>query len=495
MILFSFINDEIIFIDLTLLTPFGKILKIESKGEKMKDNVRFMRFSFAPGVLLATALLLGCSAGIGAFKPMGESPKLLGVPKQVKAHYFFDRTASMRGFTAKGDDAAFVNAIPSIWRSVEDAFSNVPQKEEHFYEYGETDTHEFSGATAQNTVKKELLQSTFYGGIPKGAGGIRAKIKDNGGQPITAVTDYVNDLSAQPENAGSLYVVVTDFYEQNREDPFTRFYREAFLRGDSAAIFAIESPYDGTIYSVSMVEEKPIRVKDGISTFFLCIQGDSALVSPYCAALAKELKKNSIKFNYSCFMMKAGDRTTPKVQKPVPASRLEFAQSSNAANFDINSVKPPVYRLIRDNSRYVASLNFSNLSDDFTFAPQYSIYSFNAQSDRWQEATASINIKLQPNKARTALNFFAETDNRELKKGYYKIDYKIVGTAKTSPQWVKNLNAADIHALEDSVSAGKDEQIRVKVLQFANKYEKIAEAYNKIDSRSMYQGEVYLVKK
>jgi hypothetical protein len=104
----------------------------------------------------------------------------------------------------------------------------------------------------------------------------------------------------EPDGA---YIVVTDLYEQNRENPFFFFFRDAFSRGLSGAFFMVESSFAGNIHSVSVVnEEKSIVVRDGIAAFFICIIGDSDIVYSYSVALAKEFE-NKTNFNGAVFMV------------------------------------------------------------------------------------------------------------------------------------------------------------------------------------------------
>jgi hypothetical protein len=88
-----------------------------------------------------------------------------------------------------------------------------------------------------------------------------------------------------------------------------------------------------------------------------------------------------------------------------------------------------------------------------------------------------------------------ETKNKSLGTGYYKINYKIVPSAKTTPGWVANLDAPDIHALEESAKESAASGTGVKVLQVKNVYEKIAEAFNNVTSKTMYANELYLIKR
>jgi hypothetical protein len=79
-----------------------------------------------------------------------------------------------------------------------------------------------------------------------------------------------------------------------------------------------------------------------------------------------------------------------------------------------------------------------------------------------------------------------------MKKGWYKIGYRIISEATPEPGWVSTLNTGDIKDLEESA---KEKGGHVKVLGLKYVYEKIAGAYNNVRSRNNYSNELYLLKR
>jgi hypothetical protein len=205
------------------------------------------------------------SCGVGPLRIKDQPEEQGGAAPTMRVNYFFDRTESMRGFTRSGDDAAYVKTLPLLWQAAEIAF---PLREEHFFEYGATSTNEFKDG-AQSSVKRDVLRGDFYNSEVRSEA--RTEVKKNGGQPFTSVAEYIKT----PGIDNGISIIVTDLYEQNREDPFSSFFREAFARGHSGAFFAVESSFQGEVHSVSRinVEEKSITVNSGKSTFFICIAG------------------------------------------------------------------------------------------------------------------------------------------------------------------------------------------------------------------------------
>lgn len=450
-----------------------------------------------------------------------EAPVKRTNVETARLHLFFDKTESMQGFTAKGDDSHYVQTLPLLWQIGNDAFTASTAR---FFDYGESYTNEFKSTDAVKYVKTEVLRRGFYGSPI--TGGVREKVKDNGGQPFLAVADYIGTLN----EPGSVYIVVTDLYEQNRENPFSLFFRDAFSRGLSGALFAIESTFSGKINSFSYVNnvEKFIPVRDGISTFFICIVGDSDIVYEYSAALAKELSDKKISFHDAVFMVNAPREAKPHHSDPVIApDARRYGKKENAlrrvnlrpqvVNI-INQTSPDSiesYQILTDiGSRWAAGLPLKINTDNFKYKVESSLFYFDGKRVKTEgnepspssfvgKANSTVtSTKLMPisnidsdsipeNTDIFPLYLVIETDNRVMEKGWYRIKYDIVPEAILKPSWVLDLNAENIGDLDQSA---KDASGHVKVLELANVYEKIADAYNK-QARIIYSDEIYLVKK
>ncbi|GMO52811.1 MAG: hypothetical protein Pg6C_19080 [Treponemataceae bacterium] len=453
---------------------------------------------------------------------MGRQTARIPFRSRRNCTFFFDRTASMRGFTANGDASEYITALPVLWTAADVTFPNL---DAHFYEYGETYTNEFKSLEAISVIKKELLLGEFYGGVQK-TGGIRTQIKLNGGQPFTSIAAYTKTLDGQD----ALFVIVTDLYEQNLSDPFSSFYRDAFARGLSGAFFAVESSFSGTINSVSRVdvEGKSVPVRNGgRSTFFICIAGDSAVVSAYCAALAKEMSAQKLFFDSAVFITKpdgkqplffAGDPAlggTGVFQKPENAvRRVNILPQQITVLDDAQPSQYESYQIRNDYSRWSAGLFIPTANvnpQSFAYKAAFALsHSEGASGKRGEQkeparfagisgiANITAKVTLLSEIPETAgadsaypLYFTVETKNRNLAKGWHKVEYEVVPEAIPNPGWISELNAGTISALEESAADGG----RVKTLQLAIVYERIADAYNKTKSRGIYKDELYIVKK
>jgi len=430
----------------------------------------------------------------------------------------------MQGFTSGGDDSPYVQTLRSLWEVGNTAFSDSTAR---FFDFGESYTNEFKSTEAVKYVKTEVFKRGFYGYSSNPTGGVRDKVKDNGGQPFSAVADHIRTLN----EPGSVYIVVTDLYEQNKENPFSLFFRDAFSRGLSGTLFAVESTFSGRINSFSYVNnvEKYIQVRDGISTFFIFIVGDSDIVYTYSAALAKELIDRKINFNNTVFMVNAPQEKKPYHDDPVMAPNARrYGKKENALK--LMNMRPHVVNitnqtsldhieayqiLTKIGSRWVAGLPIKNINlENFKYKAESSLFYFDGKRAKTEgnepspsafvgKANSTVvstklmtisnidNDSIPENVVIFPLYLVIETDNRVMEKGWYRIKYDIVPEAILKPGWVLDLNAENIGDLEQSAKATSG---HVKVLELANVYEKIADAYNK-HTRIIYSDEIYLVKK
>jgi len=459
-----------------------------------------------------------------------EAPEEGHRAETAKLHFFFDRTESLEGFTAKGDASQYVKTLPLLWQIGDNSFAASTAR---FFEFGENFTKEFADRPeATRLVKTEVLKKGFYGFNPpnRDLDRIREPVKNNNNLPFTAVSDYIwkeledNQYKRKPGNA---YIIVTDFYEQDRENPFSRFFRDAFSRGLSGSLFAVESTFSGKINSFSYVNpDDSIQVPDGISTFFIFIVGDSDIVYTYSAALDKELNDKKINFHNAVFMVDAQHQAKPHHGDPVmvPDAR-RYGKNENALRLVnlrpqevsfINHASPDrieAYQILtKIGSRWAAGLPLKNINpDNFKYKAEPSFFYFDGKRTKTEGNNgassftgianftgASANLipfsdidkeSIPENAGNFPFYLLIQTKNQEIKKGWYSIKYNILSEAVQRPVWVSELNAGDIPALKQSVSDG-----RVKVLELTNVYEKIADAYNS-QARIIYSDKIYLVKK
>jgi hypothetical protein len=449
----------------------------------------------------------------------------------VRLHLFFDKTESMRGFTAKGDDSQYVQTLPLLWQIGLNAFA---ASEARFFDYGEQLTNEFTGTPEEvrDRVRKRVLKPEFYPGNTQTGDDGRVKIWENNRLPFSGIAKFIWKLDDEyDKKPGSIYIVVTDLYEQNMERPFSKFFSDAFTRGLSGALFAVESTFSGVINSVSYVNNDTVNipVRDGISTFFICIVGDSDIVYAYSAELSKELSNKKINFHDAVFVVNAPQEVKPHHGEPIMATNARnYGKSENAlrllnlrsqAVYIINQTSTDrieSYQVLTDvGSRWAAGLPLKNINtDNFKYKAESSLYYFNGEKAKTEgnkpvpspfvgKANSTIasakvvnnsnidNGSIQENGEIFPVYILIETDNEAMEKGWYRIKYDIVPEAIQRPDWVSGLNAENVGTLQESASVAGG---RVKVLELANVYEKIADAYNK-QTRSIFSDEIYLVKK
>jgi hypothetical protein len=446
-----------------------------------------------------------------------EAPPGEALTETARFYYFFDKTDSMRGFTEKGDESHYVQTLPLLWQAANAGFAASSAR---FFEYGTRYTNEYRSPESIAYVKNELLRPRFYGDSAA-TGGIR--VRENGGQPFSAVADYIGTLN----EPGSAYIVVTDLYEQNRENPFFLFFRDAFSRGLSGAFFAVESSFTGNVHSVSRVNEgKSVPVRDSIATFFLCIVGDSNIVYSYSAALAKEFE-DKINFNSAVFLADSvQDPALYHGESVMAGSARRFDRKENAFRqvnlrpeeiFIINQSSSPPYApesyqlLTKTGSRWTAGLALKNINPlSFKYKTEFSLSYFDGKTTGSQEPSRFIGKSnstdvdarifhiseidedgLASVNSDYPLYLKIETKNRIMEKGWYKISYRIVPEAIPEPEWISALNARDINELEESA---RERGGHIKVLHLADVYEKIAGTYN-ARPRNSYSNELYLLKR
>jgi hypothetical protein len=410
--------------------------------------------------------------------------------------YFFDRTESMKGFTADGGEAGYGKALRALW-GVKPSGA-----EEEFYEYGELGIAQYDKAGAANRVKGRVLRPEFYGlessfwARPNlKSDSERTKIAETrDGGPLYGVLNFLGAL--EPDG---LYVFVTDLYEQQNygAHPVQSLFSGIFEAGLAGALFAVESTFKGVVHSVSSTDDKAsIQVPNGAATFFICIAGGNAEVFEFTMAFANDLKANDINYHSSVFLTRPVGAIEPRISNPRPGNNREFSDAKNALvsmNIDRENTRAQAYRLLMfDSSRWVAGLPLPHINfDNFSYSSNFSLFYDDGKRDKkndnagvWGPAdSGNITAKSQRGSRNNPLFFIVETKNKSLSAGHYKLDYEIIPEAKPAPDWVRNLNAPDISALRESARSGAENGGGIKVLELLNVYRKIAEAYNKTNPR------------
>jgi hypothetical protein len=499
-----------------------------------------------------------------------------GPPSPVKqVRYFFDRTESMQGFTQNDqfkvdaigrmvvpghvEESTYTKAIESVWTVGGQLWAS--QAESLYYEFGGLVICEIPFSPV---VLNELRKPQFYGynKYSYGPGTNRqvvysVKNSDGEGQPFGSVADYIRDsVYTAPEiTQNCLNIVITDLYENNKAHLyFHQLFQDAFERGMSGAIFAVTSSFNGNINDVSgSNNQKNIPVKNGSSTFFIFIVGDTGSVQAYSEGLARDFEiKGMMKgtdFELSLFINDALYQGKPYLLLP---SGQEFTRREtvfNSGDYKYKKVNlrkttllswaerdtPPksgedeersvkyvlqrsdaeAYLTIGDSgSRYIAALPVEKGDiTEFEYSVDVRVEYFDGGKNTRGEPSAfepyarpvgtivTAAVDVAPDELEASVDaevgtdylyLLIETKNKNLIQGYYKIGYTVRSHGKI-PAWVYDRSASDIEELEASVAAGG----QIKVLHLTTIYGYIKEAFNKIRNANneVYSGVLYLVRK
>jgi hypothetical protein len=354
-------------------------------------------------------------------------------------------------------------------------------------------------------VRDNIQKRSFYGRLNEG----QIVQSNNGRQVFESMAKYI---AAQPSE-DALFVAVTDLYEQNREDNcFSTLFSDAFKRGLSGALIAVESRFNGTIENISINSTQRIKV-DGISTFFIFIIGQRDVLKKYCEALLETVEFKQVNSEYVLFLTDDG---RPSAEIPwTPAtknanSERTFEKIGYGNNINL---KDDIYRLFTWNgntavqadssktesfrllgsfrSQYVGGISVDYADTrSFSFEPSYTVgYSngergeqgaftvFETLSDREKtDFTLTVidgNEVSGMNTSHYPLAVVIETNNNSLDKGCYQINYEIFKKAIV-PRWVRERSADNLNELEESNRTNT----LVKILRLESIYRYIAEAYN-----------------
>jgi len=479
--------------------------------------------------LLLTAFLLVTCDKNGSKKTQGNGQKPVrsgyyieepsrgnaaGSPAAIipQIYYFFDRTISMQGYVSK-NNTEYIRIIPQLWMAAETIW---PETKASFYKFGEGDIRRLSRESIRDNVRRRDFYNT------PGDGTTVFKTDDN--QVFANAAKYIASMSSPDK----LFIVVTDLYEQNREDNcFSTLFRNAFERGMSGAIIAIQSGFNGTIENISNnPNAKPIKVPDGISTFFIFIIGQRDILLKYYGAFSADTDFRSLKSEKTLFLLGDGSVPselpwTPSIRKANSDKMFEKIANNNNINLKenilklftvkgntVDPMKVESFRLIGNvRSRYVGGLPVKNIDfNSFNFESSYTVEY--CSGDKNTEGNLSVfevrekekaNFFITPANGRTVndmdtgrypLAVVINTKNNSLNKGCYRINYEVFQRAKI-PQWVTDRNAET----EDELRESNKPDTAVKILRLESIYKYIAEVYNKQHEWGrVYSDSLYLEK-
>jgi len=453
-----------------------------------------------------------------------EEPSYKDSPKESNAaipdiYYFFDRTLSMRGFVTE-NNTSYSTIIPQLW-SVAESTKLWPQSatSASFYEFGEGEVKKISRQFARDNIQRR----SFYG---QGSHNGQIVQTNNNRQVFETLSKYI---SSRPfEN--SLFITVTDLYEQNREDNcFSVLFSDAFKRGLSGALIAVESRFNGTVENIAINSAPNIKV-NGISTFFVFIIGHQETVKKYCDALFQTVEFQQAKPEHVLYLINNDSRPahipwTPDIKNANSERIFERTGYNNNVNLkndilrlftwndnDLKKVDPlkvESFRLLGNNrSQYVGGILIDYIDTKaFNYEPSYNVgYS---QGEKVEQGVFTVFETLNDNKkANFTVNVvdgnevsgmdinlypiavIVETKNNFLEKGCYQINYEIYQKAIV-PQWVIERSAGSLTELEES---NRPDNL-IKILRLESIYRYITEAYNhQPEWGKIYASSLYLEK-
>jgi hypothetical protein len=452
-----------------------------------------------------------------------EEPSHEDSPKDVNAaipriYYFFDRTLSMQGFVAE-DYTPYSTIIPQLWNVAESTqLWSQSAADASFYEFGEGDVRKLS----RQFVRDNIQRKTFYGNPHEG----QIVHWNNSRQVFETAAKYI---AAQPAG-DSLFIAVTDLYEQNREDNcFSVLFSDAFKRGLSGALIAVESRFNGTIENISINSAPNIEV-DGISTFFIFIAGQRDILKKYCEALLQTVEFKQVKSEYVLFLIDNDSRSakipwTPDIKNANSERTFERIGYNNNVNLKddisrlftwngdasapVDALKVESFRLLGNvRSQYIGGISVDYADTKaFSFEPSYTAgYS---KGERVEQGAFTTFDTLNDNEkakftltivdgnevsgmdaSRYPLAIAVGTKNDSLDKGCYQIRYEIFQKAIV-PRWVIERSAGNLSELEESNRPNTP----VKILRLESIYRYIAEAYNyRPEWGKIYANSLYLEK-
>jgi len=470
-------------------------------------------------IILPILLFITCDGGgSNMARYYIEEPSYITFDESLPAKipqifYFFDRTTSMQGF-ASTQNSEYSNIIPQLWMVAESS-SLWPESEASasFLTFSEGDIRSVTRGYVRDNIRLNGFYGNSYG----------TRVFSTGSRQVfAAAAGYISERFSED----NLFVLITDLYEQNREDNcFSVLFRNAFENGMSGAVIAVQSRYNGFIENISNEIGINIRV-DGASTFFIFIIGKRDTLVKYCEGLFATPDFQRLKSEKVLFLLGDESKFTELPWTPVirnANSEKVFERFLNGYNINLrddipklltaqgNAVDPlkaESFRLIGNfKSQYIGGLPVQNIdSGSFEIASSFTVrYNggdkipsgelsvFELINDN-EKVNFSVNV-IDGSEAdgmdftRYPFAVIINTKNDSLKKGCYHVNYEIFQRAKI-PQWVTEMNADTITELDQSKSGPV-----IKILRLESIYRYIAQAYNnRSEWGRIYANSVYFEK-
>jgi hypothetical protein len=516
--------------------------------------------------------LTACSRGI-VFLP-DPSPKSLEPEpeKPVNIHYFFKRNESMGGFVNQNKETSYMKSLHAIYQIGDEIARPKPGSNTFLYEYGAISIDSLPekppDITKASYVRRMIRNENPYRNKEEntryykyGAQKERVKVEDSGGQPFEAVSKFIlNKLYKRDTDAGKngLYIIISNLLEQGRNTPvFHSFYDQAFRKGLSGALFAINSEFSGPVFRFSLgktdEQEEAIRSNfNGSATFFIIIVGNRNEVSLYTRELSQNLKWNEVPHNKVVFLIDPeethvrtiGSKTITSRERyewivdpeapAVPTEKRKYRKYNEKDRYSlinltesanrklglfrwqgdgVNKVEAGVraYRLDTNlGSRYVAGLQADDLDNEcYTYQGKLAVKYSTGIKPKPQTKNTAVFEEIKDLSGLFDYNTFYDvpgevaklmgdcpvffsitTANRELKKGFYQVQYDITPEPVVMPYWIKDRHVGS----EPKLLEEMDKEKIVKVENLMPIYQGIIDAYKGTRDREKYTVDFYLVK-
>jgi hypothetical protein len=459
----------------------------------------------------------------------------------VFLHYFLDATESMGGFTTKGENSTYVQALDFIWKTGNHFWKDTGDS--RFYQCWISSIYQTSEEVWRSEAKTNRITSNnmrYYG-----TGILQNRVWNTNVRkgPFGSVIDYIEVLNSRNSNTDykCLYVVISDMHEQGREyDVFSSFFRMAYKYNQSGAFFAVNSEFEGISYRANVLgEDIPVDLIDGESTFFIFIAGSRNEVFLYSERLAQDFQKEGVVFNHVIFIPNSDLNKTaswtpenfemtseieneftlfnciPFTYRRIPLMLYQWEHNTNIGGYDavqLNNELMNIYKLEQhDIAQYFAGLPIQVYQKDhydyFDYKVELSILQYLNLKDTPVPGQSSESIDITgksffmprsvlaikaPNELRNnnyPLYITIAIDNKNISPGFYHVNYKIIRIAKV-PDWVTQKSVSSIVDFENSINTEKI----IKIIGFDNIYRNIIEEYNQSISGSIYSGDVYFIK-
>jgi hypothetical protein len=458
--------------------------------------------------------------------PEASYSNVAAADNPVYIRYFFDRTMSMRGFVNVAD-SAYIRIIPRIWEVGDSLWSATNNT---YYVYGDIQI----GTLGRHVIasrERGLRVPALYGGAP-----ICNRVRPGNNRPFYSVNNYIHD-TIDP-NVKSLHVVISNFHETDSPAVFFRFFRDTFAKNLSAALFAVESEFNGVKYDI-YDNKRPFpgpgtttTTGEIISTFFILVIGSRQEVLLYSERLFSEFTGMGISFNHTAFLLGPAERVSPEPTESLTVQDIRRFESEDARFSMVNLRRPlpdnrqlgifqweggrrvpadvEAYQMLtRVGARYAAGLTDRAFDEGFRHNVALQVRYHEGEGGRvgpgevtgfrdYRAANEHFSFQAMTNPdVAEGESFFrrlyliGETRNLSaFATGYYEIRYFVQAEAVV-PDWVRRKSADSISEFEEMFRGGE----RLGVLGLYRVYSDIIGAYNRSANRLAWSGELYLVRR